>query len=76
MPLPKFINQENDIVQIVNGFKTIINHCLKIKTDDAENEDENVEELLKDLGKQPSNESSTFNFWFWGGGKREVGRPD
>ena len=75
-PLPKFINQENDIVQIVNGFKTIINHCLKIKTDDAENEEENVEEMLKDLGKQPSNETGGWNFWPWGTGKREAGRPD
>ena len=64
------------IEDIINGFKTIINHCLKIKTDDAENEEENVEEMLKDLGKQPSNETGGWNFWPWGTGKREAGRPD
>ena len=32
--------------------------------------------MLKDLGKQPTNENSGFSFWIWGGGKREVGRPD
>ena len=60
----------------MNGFKTIVNHCLKIKTDDGEDEEENVDQMLKDLGKQPTNENSGFSFWIWGGGKREVGRPD
>ena len=54
----------------------ILNHCLKIK-EDSSNEEENVEELLKDLGKQTATENTGFSlFGFWGGGKREVVRQD
>ena len=72
--LPKFITQENDIVAIVNGFKVILNHCLKIE--DEVGEEENMEELLQDLGKETANANQGFTlFGFWGG-KKEVARTD
>ena len=45
-------------------------HCLKIK-EDSSNEEENVEEMLKDLGKQTAAEHTGFSlFGWWGSGKR------
>ena len=60
----------------MNGFKVILNHCLKIKEED-DTEEEHVEEMLKDLGKQDSNVNTGFSlFGFWGSGKKEVVRAD
>jgi len=45
------ITQDNDIVQIIEGFKVIFKDCLKIKDDATENE-EFKQEQLKELGKK------------------------
>ena len=72
--MPKFINQENDIVAIIGGFKVIMNHCLRIDDED-ENED-NFEELLKDLGKETVNSNAGFTLFGLFGSKKEVQRTD
>ena len=45
------ITQDNDIVQIIEGFKVILKDCLKIKDDISEDE-EFKQEQLKELGKK------------------------
>ena len=45
------INQENDIIAVVNGLKSIMNNCLGI-IDEFENVEDQMEDQLKNLGKQ------------------------
>ena len=39
---------------LVSGFKEILNHCLKLDGGDNAEEDK-VEDMLKDLGKETAN---------------------
>ena len=51
-----------------------MNHCLKIE-DEGEGE-ENVEDLLKDLGKETDSSNQGFTLFGFFGSKKEVQRTD
>ena len=52
-----------------------MNACLKI--DDVDGDDDDFNELLKDLGKETTSSNAGFSiFNIFGGGKKEVTRTD
>ena len=56
------ITQDNDIVQIIEGFKVILKDCLKIKDDITEDE-EFKQEQLKELGKKTNDTNESYGLF-------------
>ena len=63
-------------MQIIAGFKVILNQSLKIQDETGE-EEENQEAVLKELGKETANANQGFTlFGFWGSKTKEVRTED
>ena len=56
------ITQDNDIVQVIEGFKVILKDCLKIKDDISEDE-EFKQEQLKELGKKTNDTNENYGLF-------------
>ena len=69
------INQENDIIAVVNGLKSIMNNCLGI-IDEFENVEDAIEDQLKNLGKQNTQDTKGQGWFNWWGTKQETGPAD
>ena len=65
-----FINQENDIIQIIGGLQGIINTCLDIKSDSLlmiEDEDDEIIRNEKIKKNEQNKNGGIFNSIFGGG---------
>jgi len=56
------ITQDNDIVQIIEGFKVILKDCLKVK-DGVDEDEEFKQEQLKELGKKTQDQSENYGIF-------------